>query len=448
MKTRLWPSSLAQKHALYDALQAPQRALFSLNHLDNSGGLAGLTEDLSNPLASLTLGFYKKKKILIYYGLKGEFPYLPGNQIFSLRLSDIPFKASSFAKPFGGRFGPPPEHSDPLIPLHHYPGEPSPRVPIPNLNSALLQPNYSRWPGDRWGLIKWELHDSYSFPSLSFLNKRSYHNQKRIYNMGAFFNLIFYTDAEDPLARPGTGNLERTFMRMMELMAVYPDLYDLSFYSISGNYMKTYFPRICRLLKNGSDCSAVLGGSRDNQFQSNPKAYIRGDLGWPETDYYIGRNQGRKQTDLSIAPYFLKRDTGVFSSVDESEISLPDPLPIDAGKPSPPMIGPPPALTGGRIYYPWLTKDLPSHLLSSWSPTREENRYDSYVFPRKGNEGDFLSCEWPSSVALRDRPVPSSCAAGGRSGYSVKLLSCESMREIYDNTDTEKPSNLNEYCPP
>ena len=244
IKARL--SANSRLHAVYNLLQNPQEVLFSLNHLDNSGGLAGRTEDLSKPLDSLTLGFYKKKKIVIYYGLRGSFLYLPENQIFSLRIRDIPFKASSFAKAFGGRFGPPPEQSDPLIPLHHYPPEDQPKVDIPTLNSALLQPNYSRWPGDRWGLINRILHDPFITPSLSFLRKQSNYPFQRVYNIGAFFHLIFHADdfSDDPLARPDTGNtLKTTFMRMMELMAVYPDLYDLSYYSISSNYMRSYFPR-------------------------------------------------------------------------------------------------------------------------------------------------------------------------------------------------------------
>ena len=193
---------------------------------------------------------------------------------------------------------------------------------------------------------------------------------------------------------------------------------------------------------NGSDCPA---GRRYPIPGSPVEAYIRGDFGWPETDYYIERNQQKKQRDISIAPYFLKTGTGPFFSIEGSEISQPTHLPMDASNPPPPLVSPhPKALTRGQIYYPWLAKDLPSYLLSSWSPTREENRYDRYVFP-KDSEGDFLKCGHP---ALRDRPVPSSCAVGGRSGYSVKLVSCESMKEIYDNTDTDKPGNLDEYCPP
>ena len=54
----------------------------------------------------------------------------------------------------------------------------------------------------------------------------------------------------------------------------------------------------------------------------------------------------------------------------------------------------------------------------------------------------FLKCKHP---ALKGMPVPSSCAAGGRSDYSVKLISCETVQGF--PSGTKKPGNISEYCP-
>ena len=347
-------------------------------------------------------------------------------KFFSLNLSpSIKFKASSFAKPFGGRFGPQPTQGDPLIPHHQQPGNPS--IPSGFINPALLQPNYSRWPGDKWGLIDTQLHDK-DLPS-HFLRKKNT-GFPQSYFIGAFFHLILDNSADDPLARPSphsvpSNELKKNFMRMMELMAVYPDVFDLSHYSIAGNYMKTYFPRICKLL-TGRECIIGRNPISDISFE----AYIRGDFGWPETDHYMKLNQDKKEVDISVAPYFLQA-TPPNPKIDPSEIthyySLP-PRPIPPNQLFP-------ALTKGDIFYPWLAQELPAHLLSSWAPTELEKRYTEYKFP----ENKFLKC---AHKATKDMPVPSSCAIGGRSDYSVKLISCEAVNDF-----DPKPGNIDEYCP-
>ena len=433
---------LAGDHQLRQSLQDQRAYLEYLFSFNQQTRFFHRMEYEDNPIASLTLGFFKKKDKRLYYGLKGNFKYLSRNQIFSLSLTpDIEFKASSFAKAFGGRFGPQPSQSDSLVPVHHLSASTS--IPSGDINEALLQPNYSRWPGDQWGLIARGLHDNNprNNPS-NFLNKQqAYSNRQRVYTMEAFFHLILYAGlADDPLARPYTAQLKNTFMRMMELMAVYPDVYDLSYYSIAGNYMQTYFPRICKLLK-GSDCQS----NARNKISSVPfEAYIRGDFGWPETDYYIDLNQSKKRVDLSLAPYFLK--SGGYN-IDASEISLPRNMQvgnISASLYPARLSGGPPALTQGRIFYHWLAQELPAHLLSSWtSPIPPQKLdYEEYVSSSVFPDSSFLKCKHP---ALKAMPVPSSCVVGGRSDYSVKLISCEAVQGF--PSETKKPGNISEYCP-
>ena len=409
-------------HSLHSALNATYiRYLFSFNEQIRFFNFeVNIAEDKQNPIASLTLGFSKKPDPVLYYALKVELDYSP--RIFSLN-QIIPFKASAFAKAFGGRFGP--SVSDPLIPTNS--------TQIPNINHFLLQPNHSRWPGDPWGLLDTKLHDNVR--GESFLKKHNADpadgvDSKLFYSMEDFFHLIFFPTADDPLARPPLNYTSpainpMAFMRLMELMAVYPDAYDLSYYSISSNYMKTYFPKICKLLLGGGDCPP--GPNARYPISSVPfSAYIRGDFGWPDTEFYINRNQDKKQVDISIAPYFLNTKSPIIDTTD-----------IKTG-----IRGEPPTniswLTSSNIFYKWLAQDLPGYLLSSWTPTTDKNRYAEYKFP----DSNFLKCHKP---ALKGKPVPSSCVKGGRSDYSVKLISCETVNNF--PPETKKPSPINEYCP-
>ena len=407
-------------------------------------------EEPNNPLKGLTMGFLKNENKILYYGLKANIRYK--SNIFSLGLTSINFKASAFAKAFGGQFGPQKNESDPFIPLleggAYHSSQKKNKAPSPNnlanVNSFILQPNYSRWPGDKWGLIDYNLHANSS--RTNFLNKHHSYDKQQVYTYAAFPHLILWDGpVDDPLARPPENPQNPSnavnpynFMRMMELMAIYPDLYDLANYSIVGNYHQTYFKKICKLL-TGGDC---LPNSRKQIPLPGFPAYIRGDFGWPETDNYIAKNLREQGTELSLAPYFLKGN-GVL--IKANIIDLP---PQRGNNRLPPLIGQTSAsrnthaLTQGNIFYPWLAQDLPDHLLSSWYPTTNENRYGNYTEADTINPPPALKCFVP---ALEGKPVPSACAKGGRSGYSVKLISCETVKNF--SGDTKKPPNINEWCP-
>lgn len=418
-KLKAVPHTNVEVHPLYRHLNGnPVENLFLFNsHIIRP-------EEENNPIGGLTLSFVKKPEQVLYYALRVEFKAHSQNQIFSLNLSDgITFKASSFAKAFGGRFGPTRNQSDFLIPIADS---------ISNINPSLLQPNYSRWPGDQWGLLHKDLH-FHGPGGQHFLKKYAVNNQlldSFHYDMGNFLHLILYSTADDPLARPleshgGNDIKEMGFIRLMELMAIYPDLYDLSYYSISANYMRTYFPKICKLLRNGSDCqSGPMARNKIAGFSGRSEAYIRGDFGWPEWKFYLDRNQQKKQVDLSIAPYFLKRNPPSMEEADiETKVLGPNNRRLRVNQ-----------LTSGKIFYKWLALDLPAELLSSWAPTRDPLRYNEYKFPE-----DFLTCV---HTALKGKAVQSSCAVGGRSGYSVKLISCEAVQAM-----DSPPPDINEYCP-
>lgn len=361
----------------------------------------------ADPLVNLSLGFEKLQDKTMYYALQTSFKH-DSSSVFSLILAKgIVLRASSVAKAFGASFGPTISERDPLIPIvfEDFKGS--------GVNLYAQQPNYSRFPGDSWGLLDYNLHSSNS----QFLKKIPTGNLS-YYNIKDFLHLIFYSPgAADPLARPVDSNnvfYPKAFIRIMESLAIYPDLYDLSYYSISQHYMQSYFPKICKLLLD-RDCDP----HDENQIKNIKfKAFVRADLSWPN----IAKNYRSKNTT--------------------------NPLKIPAIYPH--RVRPISILTAGNLFYPWhatinsknnnsnKAQDFlihsPDSLLSSWAPTTVKSRYQKYTFPE-----NFLNCKKQS---LNKHPIPSACVVGGRSAYSVKLISCEEFYKIKN-----KVTNITSYCP-
>ena len=356
----------------------------------------------------------------------------------------ITFKATAFAKPFGGQFGPQPEQSDKLIPIYYYSkdnNKPEFGNKMPNnLDSPgseyiyRAQPNYSRWPGDQWGLVDKRLHDNKDL--LVFLNKHNNYgrNTRRVYNLEDYMAPV-YKDIHDPLAKNTREPTTLSFSRMIELMAVYPDLYDITYYSIMANYHWTYFPRVCKLLKE-SDCNPknVNAFPAKKAKENKMTAYIRGDFGWP---YYESEIDSRREEELkrtiSIAPFFYKAKEPEKEEIKgfESFFELPEYKYNEIhGLNNPPSRfgynknynNPNFPKAGEKIFYPWLAKTLPNKILSSWTSPKSDLDYNHPTGYNQRVEPEFLNCHTP---AAKERPVPSACVGMGRSGYSVKLISCD-----------------------
>ena len=397
-------SNQAIGHLVPHPLAQPEWFNNTAKGLFDSNGPRSPEDKEENEKDRFNLGFIKKPKKILYYALKIDFSYSPEYQIFSLK-NEIKFKASAFAKAFGGRFGP---SKDPLIPL------PPTQGFTTDKDFSQYQPNYSRYPGDTLGLLDRKLHEG----NTAFLKKRSTVRRPG-YNIEDFLHLIFYdSDTRDPLALPeeNSNNSDKLpFIRAMELMAVYPDAYDLSYYSILSNYMQTYYPKICRLIsKLPSKCKDGKA-SEINTGDNKYLRYLREDFGWPPRNHnaLLEMNLNPPASiALSIAPYFLKNG----DSIDLNKIKRPplQPNPLEVTE-----------LTNPKIYYPWLAKKLPHHLLNSWSGDSKNNKVFECLI-QSNDEG----------------PIPSSCAHGGRNAYSVKLISCEIVKKM-DN----QPGNFKEYCP-
>ena len=419
-----WPTSfhVVHDHSSIKNYINSQANLFEYNRVSRADGPL---------LSTLTWSYYKKPDIKIYYGVKGKISRTDPALFTPFSSGTVTMKGSAFAKPFGGRIGPPPRSGpypspDPLIPEY---------IPVGATTGGddyrVQQPNYSRYPGDKWGLVHRDLHDpKYGNinSSKALLIKRNDNPNtspnptvsgsgaddptKSPYKIKYFANHLRATNI-DPLARDATGN-PFLFLRVMELMAVFPDVYDLVNYSISNNYMETYFPKICSLIGGGGSCpessdpGKSITGEVDNS--ENVPGYIRGDFGWPDSYWDQNKNE---QIPNSFLPFFYAPPGGT------------DDVKVDKIKVVPGENFNPAHYTGRKSRQSYMLKD-PAHLLTGWSPSRKDTRYSYYY--TDGKDTNMMNCFEKTLLSDRERQIPSGCAVGGRSGYSVKLISCGAVK--------------------
>ena len=350
--------------------------------------LVFFTED--QLLAPFTLG-YERTEEVFYYGVSVAVNYDSAFPLFFPGLAgggNLQLKASSFAKPFGGRIGPKKAELDPRI-------EPilidSSNTIFATGNTYLMKPNYSRYPGDQWGLIHRDVHKKYYLKQL--------HATISTPPIPWPYDIIYFSHLSggDPLAYDSRAP-QYLFLRMMELMAVAPDLYDLTYYSPLNHYMTAYFPRICHLFTQ-SDCP---DGKRDISIGNvtgggaTVEVFLRGDFGFPYTKDYSDQNKSKLGVSSPLSPFYFNLGKTNFSV---------------------PRLGGQENKFINREVAPWLVND-PAHFLTAWVPIPTMERYDDYDFPTD----IFGKCR---AVAKDREPVPSGCVTGGRAGYSVKLISCE-----------------------
>ena len=391
-----------------------QWALFKYNGLN-------FTPNNYGAMSPLAWSYSKNPDRQIYYGVRGQITQSAAPQLFFPGNSPATLKGSAFAKPFGGRIGP--EIDDRLIPPNISPGG--------SVNPIVLQPNYSRYPGDQWGLIDRRLHagPSASLIKISGLNSPGQQMDPRTspYNISylGYLNLV-----EDPLARKPSRDPD-FLMRMAEMMAVFPDVYDLINYSISNNYMETYFPKICHIIgEGGGPCQPdpaarkkIIGGG---SVGGAAIGYIRGDFGWPESDRYWQKNRALAGISNSFLPFFYAGNSP--PDVDLSQVSDDPPVSMNPTK-----------FIGSKSRQPYMLLD-PAHLLTQWASTTSEERYMDYKQP--SSIPTFSKCHKQTPLT-KDTQIPSGCVEGGRSGYSVKLVSCSLVKSSLN----PKPADISEYCP-
>lgn len=356
------------------------------------------------------IGVEKNPWCMPYIGFKAEttpkLPFMPAR--FTPKLV-----AKTFAKPFGGKIGPWygktwPNRSvnsfsesnntegsriDGRLPPRYLPGLTAP----PKLGTQTNEhrrffPNFSRFPGDPFGLLSQSARWAYGkyfwksrqaprppfWTSMWLGPFRDSYDKSRDDNSGFFmgplsgdiladaYNNEYFKNVPD-LA--GVKKYARE-MRLAEIAAISPDLFDISYYSIEPRFNEFLLPKLASFIAN-----STFNPKR-------PHLLVRGDLGWrspsaPGDDFEIPRsfNVEMQVDQFKKHEYGSKTSDQIFQSIKE----------ID-------------------------------QILTSWSEKAIIN-YDPSL-----SNGKIGKCF--SRLPANEEPwTPGSCVQGGRTGYSVKVVS-------------------------
>lgn len=354
-------------------------------------------------------GFEKDPWCMAYVGVKAEtkpkIPFMP--------LSDITLTAEAYAKPFGGRVGPwyvnrwqPGEFGNGRITatentpniagkteLTGNPGTYAGSVRtrdvggIGQIDDLAWAANISRFPGDTLGWASERVLGFFhrvlraganSTPVVPY--QRLHDGQALPFPMGADdrLSIRFYSSigtsagitARDQMTWDDTSNTAPK-LRLTEIAAVAPDLFDMAYYSIDPDFYNNYYVKLQSHINRR--------GGFDNTKQ------ILGDLG----------------------SRFGVSDTA-------ERLNVFDQIRIQR------MVGNPDSLNS-TLSMPYLNKNA-AHLLNSWSVdsivdfSNNTQKFGSCVVPATGAPGSS-PFETPLSPA-----TPGNCIYGGRVGYSVKLV--------------------------
>ena len=390
----------------------------------------------SDPFTNqLIVGYKKKPDIDIYYGVSVSLTH-SRKQVFA-PTDDLTLKASAFALPFGGRIGP--ASLDPRIE-----------------DGRNRRPNYSRYPGDSLGLVDKRAHGTAT--GGNYLNKSPGNNISGRSDSWSYFKVLHYlyglghnlnTNLSDPLVY--TANDPRDPpdpfhpMRLMEITAVSPNLYDIQNYTILNNYKDSYLPKICRLIAGGSTNCASASPPIDLSLLSSVSGFVRGglgqgavrgDFGHPYLNEYEGRNLALSQVSSFVPFFFFPPFVG---AVDLSQAAVTPPRPIREFH-----------NFFSRVIPPYLVRD-PAHFLTGFGLPNYPHRYSNPIDPGQIREM-FMKCHKKTTADAPFTHTPHGCAVGGRAGYSVRMLSCAEVKGGLPSSSrafSNPPSGLNNhYCPP
>lgn len=344
-----------------------------------------------------SLGLEKNPWCMAYTGVAAETkPQIP----FSV--GTITLKAVAFAKPFGGRIGPwygktwspgsnestgsgPGGRLDPLTPSRCVGGN-FENCTVSGQDAATTV-NYSRFPSDRFGMMSRNVHAQYT-KSIFDLGTVSFNSWEGI-EMPAWQR---QGGEWDPLINDNEDSARR--MRDLEVSSVAPDIFDLTYYSIDPEFHKNYF-----------------AGKLEKYIERHP----------------IGTGQGQ---------FRMRHDIGARGHTQRASFSIRDQLRTVANL----------GLTGasnnsygldlnGKLFYQLSGEENFARVLTGWVPTPDLTDYslDRNRFGRCTKGTDDIS------------PAPGSCVTGGRSGYSVKLVSSDFLYDSHslggEGSPTEKILN-------
>lgn len=322
-----------------------------------------------------SIGFEKNPWCVAYIGVKAKttpiIPFAP--------LGAVTLEAKSFAKPFGGKIGPwfsktwspgantsdvtddATRYTDPNSPFRVIDGRYN--FLTNTEDNRFKEPSYGRYLGDQKGIRT----------NLSIANLA-----KPVFEQGAI-NVNYWTHfleneigepgkEGDPLAWDKVANTAPNF-RDLEISAVSPDHFDISHYSIEPDFYNNYLLKI-----------------RQSYGSEFPKE-IRGDLG-------SRADRASPLRSFSVIDQIKKlKGEGGRQVLDINNLTY---LVTDPGS----------LLTG------WITPD------PDQTDTLDAARFGRCLTPVVPRAGNVLDAPDPAT-----NHSPGMCVAGGRTGYSVKLVS-------------------------
>ncbi len=362
-----------------DRYQVIKEHLRYLTAVEPPMGDPGIPIENTNMHISIAsmVSYEKNPWYMVYSGLNVQLE--AGNRIFSPFKPGSPtLKAKAFAKPFGGRIGPwmfptwpegsrrSQNNNNPIDMML----QPIIRDENGDANTASLLdpnrvPNYSRFPGDEFGLNSQKalgvfryLIDQMSHIDLSyndFLKESILPSLEDLGNPGQQYDPL----AWDPINQDPKAEAPKS--RVFEVLSVAPDLFDITYYSIDPQFHKNHSNLIDLNLKFVTR-AIDLGNKPGSQYDG---FNVLDQWAWMHDIYQGG----------ILPPY--------------------------------PLI---PGIQIGR-HGEWFVKKW-THLLTGWIP--EKMRNDKF----------FGSCTDKGDLTKKtSESLPGSCGIGGRMGYSVKLVS-------------------------
>jgi hypothetical protein len=236
---------------------------------------------------SFSIGVEKNPWVMAYVGVRAT---TTPRQIFFPFGPSVTLTARGFAQPFGGSIGPwygsqwpqgaaqsTGQRTDPLLPPR-----PGPDGNVPNQNDPTRLPNYSRFPGDIYGLT----------------TNLAQNSMANIMNIGIKF--AYFTHMYDDFTAGGINDTlawdyqidARPDYRSFELAAIAPDLFDINYYSIEPNYAVNYLQTL---------------QANAQQLQITPDIIVRGDLGThvPQFQAYSVQDQMNDASSIEIPQAFF-----------------------------------------------------------------------------------------------------------------------------------------------
>ncbi len=414
-----------------------------------------------------TIGIEKNPWCSIYYGVKATtspvIPFLP--------ISKVTLHATSFAKPFGGSIGPRQYQNWPSSDRRSSPaGGPSTQtdlnLPIQNpIPSDLTTPkdneklllNYANYVGDSNGLADAKIvglyHDMLLNRSVTFNSNNHQVSRSKIpespttigrdnvnptqwpaYSEWNYIAETMDSPSYDPLAiatKQGAINSEtniyrNSFMRDIEISVVAPNQFEMTYYSIEPDFYNVYIkdklgkPGVLDKFKERAGLSPSAKIFIPKDFGHNDRLAQQGDI----PQFYSVRNQ------MEVVHHIMR----------------------NAQQSAPPTLttynfgGQPRSLNIEQVasmYFTYIPY-LPGSLLTSWT-MKDLISDDFSVIPNAndtktpfaacldedlhGNNGygSIADVDNPQGGTDKLPPAPGNCITGGRTGYSVKIVSPEGL---------------------